>query len=216
MHFVSQWKSIRQVPLVHGKYMLLTVLILYQLFICEGFPVFVQFVGWNSKHALICLTVLLELYQIRYLTHSNIFKKWRAIFSVGFYTSSFFITPGFAHHTIFFLRGQRQITILCKDSVCVECILNAALCYDCNQHFKYAAIKFQNDTRKMTSENKSIRLLRQQECLSRNILNLEVKDWVQCLFYLLKRGKPNSSLLWKSMELQYKYAFPIYLTYYTS
>lgn len=37
MHFVSQWKSIRQVPLVHGKYMLLTVLILYQLFICEGF-----------------------------------------------------------------------------------------------------------------------------------------------------------------------------------
>lgn len=93
-----------------------------------------------------------------------------------FYTSFFFITPGFAHHTMFFLRGQRQITILHKDNVCVECILNPALCYDCNQHFKYAAIKFQNDMRKMTSENKSIRLLRQQECLSWSILSLKVKD----------------------------------------
>lgn len=119
---------------------------------------------------------------------------------MGFSTSFFFITPGFAHHTMFLLRGQRQITVPHKDNVCVECILNAALCYDCNQHFKYAAIKFQNDTRKMTSENKSIWLCRQQECWSWNMLSLKVKDWVQCLFYLLKRGKANSSLLWKSMD----------------
>lgn len=71
---LSQWKPIKQVVLVHGKYLLLTVLILYQLFISEGFPEFVLFVGWNSKHAFSCLAVLFELNGIRYLTLPNIFN----------------------------------------------------------------------------------------------------------------------------------------------
>lgn len=85
--------------------MLLTVLILYQLFIREGFPVFVQFVGWNSKHALICLTVLLELYQIRYLTHPNIFNLRN---------EEPFFQWGFTHHPS--LLRQVLLIIPCSSS----------------------------------------------------------------------------------------------------
>lgn len=85
--------------------MLLTVLILYQLFISDGFSVFVQFVGWNSKHAFICLTVLFELYQIRYLTRPNIFNLRNK--------EPFFLW-GFTHHSS--LLRQVLLIIPCSSS----------------------------------------------------------------------------------------------------
>lgn len=102
---LSQWKPIRQIPLVHGKYMLLTVLILYQLFIWEGFPVFVQYVGWNSKHDFICLTVLFQLYPIRHLTPPNIFNLRNK--------EPFFLW-GFPHHSS--LLHQVLLIIPCSSS----------------------------------------------------------------------------------------------------